>query len=67
MRHLDCMHCRECDAAPKMAVVESRPIEIGGVVTIWRRKKCPACGVSHRTVEVPWDLAHEVLSDDEGN
>lgn len=67
MKHLDCTHCRECTKAPKMGVVESRPIKIGGVATVWRRKKCHACGASYRTIEVTWDMAHEVLSDDEGN
>lgn len=64
MKTMDCVGCRECESAPKMSTVETRAKLIGGISTIWRRKKCPVCGASYRSVEVPWDLAHEVLEDE---
>jgi transcriptional regulator NrdR family protein len=53
-----------CRCGKKLTVVESRQRTIGGVHTIWRRKKCPEHGGRITTLELDELIALEVLQDD---
>lgn len=48
----------------KLAVMETRTIDLAGFQTIWRRRKCIAHGGRYTSIELPEDLARDVLSDD---
>lgn len=53
-----------CKCGRRLTVIESRRRVIGGVQTVWRRKKCPEHGGRLTTIELDEALALEVLQDD---
>lgn len=53
-----------CKCGRKLSVIESRLQVIGGVHTVWRRKKCPEHGGRLTTLEIDEAMALEVLRDD---
>lgn len=53
-----------CPSGHTLIVLESRMRKVGYMNTLYRRRACPYCGYRHSTVEVPLDLAKEVLTDD---
>jgi transcriptional regulator NrdR family protein len=56
--------CDKCEAAPKLQVMESRPVKFGGTTTVRRRRKCPACNQRFNTVEVPAEWAVDLFMED---
>jgi len=56
--------CDKCEAAPKLQVMESRPVKFGGTTTVRRRRKCPACNQRFNTVEVPAEWALDLFMED---
>ena len=53
-----------CTCGKKMMVYNARPRVIGGYRVFCRRKKCVGCGIRISTVEMPADIANDVLRDD---
>jgi transcriptional regulator NrdR family protein len=58
---MNCHTCRVCGG--KVEVVDSRPIDMDGVMTIWRRKRCVTCRALYKTVEVDYEIAKEIYLD----
>ena len=56
--------CLTCGEAAEMQVYDSRPVQIGTVLTQQRRKRCRKCGAKYKTVEVPADMADDLFTDD---
>lgn len=58
------LHCTKCPGGHKTDVVESRRRTYGDTITVLRVRRCPVCGVRHRTVEVPAEMAADLFEDD---
>lgn len=54
-----CPICRS-----KLTVVETRSVEVGPYRTVWRRKRCHKHPGRYATMELPEDLAREVMAED---
>lgn len=54
-----------CPKGHRLQVVDSRPMKVGGFSTTCRRKRCDFCDYQIKTLELPIDLATEVLADDD--
>lgn len=61
--HMNCVGCRVCGTPDKAKVMETRELILGGMKTVWRRKKCLSCGSLYKTAEIPLELAREVLEE----
>jgi hypothetical protein len=55
---------QKCPNGHRLATVESSPKQVGWLHTVWRRKRCTLCGFQIKTLELPIEVATEVLSDD---
>lgn len=53
-----------CPNGHRLEVVDTRVRQVGWLKTIWRRKRCATCDYRIKVVEMPIDLAEEVLGDD---
>jgi transcriptional regulator NrdR family protein len=58
---MNCHSCRVCGS--KVEVVDSRPIDMNGVMTIWRRKRCVSCRALYKTIEVDIEIAKQIYLD----
>ena len=54
-----------CPSGHKYGVVDSRPLFLGGLETVLRKRKCHTCGHRTATIEMPETVAREVLSEDD--
>lgn len=61
MNHLRTDACRACGGP--VQTVDTRKIQIGGVPTVWRRKRCSTCMKSYKTAEIPLEVAEEVWAE----
>lgn len=53
-----------CPNGHKLEVIDSRVKHVGWLKTVWRRKRCVICDYRIKVVEMPIDVAKDVLSDD---
>lgn len=65
MTHLDTINCRNIahTKTPMKSFSQWRG-NISGIPVIFRKKKCPICGSTYNTVDLPQELAVDVLSED---
>lgn len=59
---VDCRQCRQCGGSTK--VTDSRPVTVGLLVSIRRRRFCPKCGTSYRTLEMPDEIGEEMWEEE---
>lgn len=63
MTPFDCFICRECKKEARVRTIDSRPAVVGTTKTVVRKKKCPDCGTTYKTIELPYEVAIDVLED----
>lgn len=65
MTHLDTINCRsKTHAKTPMKSFSQWRGNISGIPVIFRKKKCPVCGLTYNTVDLPQELAFDVLNED---
>lgn len=59
---VDCRQCRQCGGDTK--VTDSRPVTVGSLVSIRRKRACLKCSASYRTLEMPEEVAAEMWEEE---
>lgn len=53
-----------CPNGHRLEIIDTKVRTVGWLKTVWRRKRCTICDYRIKVVEMPIDLAEEVLGDD---